>query len=122
MVDDATSERLRALPQQVWGGAAEHKETRRAVRPIREHPEHLKQAGAALDLVDDDQPGQAAQRQHRIEQPRRMAWILKVKVSGRARPQRCDLTRKGRFADLARPHQRDYGEAGQQLQDLALVP
>ena len=63
VVDDPTRERFGGLAKHVRRGAAEDEETTRRPLPIGQHAEHGKEIRSPLDLIQDHETVEAAQRQ-----------------------------------------------------------
>jgi hypothetical protein len=73
-------ERFGRPRQQFWRGAAEDEESCRGIGPIGEHPQHGKEVGPRLDLVEHHETGQASEGQLGILQPQLISRTFEVEV------------------------------------------
>jgi hypothetical protein len=121
VVGDPPGERLGTLAQQRRRGAAQDQEAGLAPRAVHQHPEDLEEVGAALDLVDDDKPGQALQRQHRFGQAREVIRIIEVEPVSLLVPRIGEGARQGGLSDLARTENRHDGMGAEEPRDLREV-
>jgi hypothetical protein len=78
VVDDAASQTLGALAEQLARGAAEHEEARGCAGPVSEDPERAEQLGGMLDLVDDDESSQVPQGEERLLEASEVLRLLEV--------------------------------------------
>ena len=96
-------QRLRHALDQVERGAAQDEKAGRRARAIRQDAQQREQVGPALDLVDDDEPGERAERLPRCVQAGQVQGIFEIEVGvwpGRQIPG------QGRLAALAWAEQR----------------
>ena len=70
-----------------------------------------------LDFVENHEPLQPAQRQHRIGQTSDSAWVFEVEVRNRPLEGTSQGLGKRRFSYLARAQQSDHGKASKQTPD-----
>ena len=99
-------------------GAAEHKEPRRVAVPIGQYPQHRKQIGPVLHLVDDDDAGEVLERGQPLIQPGQTDRIFEVEVVGRVDGNQ--LAGQRGLAALARPDDGDDGGTAERLLDHGL--
>jgi hypothetical protein len=102
VVGDASGQRLGGLAQQVGRCAAEHQEARAHPGPVGQHPEHGKDLGRAMDLVEDDDAPQGRQREVGIGQAGTVGAPLQVEERRRPLDAGDQGVSQRRLADLAR--------------------
>jgi len=105
MVGDPSGKRFRGLPKKVRPGAAEYQESGPPSRSVHKHPQDPEEPLAVLDLVNDDEPFQILESQHRIGEAGSVGRVFQVERSDRARLSRNQATGQRGLADLARAYE-----------------
>ena len=123
LVDDAPRQRLRRLPEQRIRSRPEEEKLPGAAALtaalVNLAPEHPKETGDPLDLVQDRQPpGVKLQIPHRVRETGGIAGILEIEVEA-VRCLRRNLARKRGLADLARTEEGHRRVLPQALQDAS---
>jgi hypothetical protein len=80
VVCDAPGEGLRTLSHEMRGSAPQNQESGCVPRPIRQHTQHRKQLGLALNLVDYNQSLQRREGQHWICETSNVNGVLKIEI------------------------------------------
>jgi hypothetical protein len=62
-------ERLGGLPEEARGSAAEHEEACRKGTPIGENAEDPENLGNTVDLIENDEPSEGLECEHRSREP-----------------------------------------------------
>jgi hypothetical protein len=119
---DPTGERLGPLAEQIRRRAAEDEETRRSPWPIGKDPKNGEKIGAAVYLVEYDQPAETLQGQGRLIQSCQIPRVLQIEESGGSLAPPDDLSRQRRLPDLAGAEYRDYRAFPDQAFDRPEVP
>jgi hypothetical protein len=60
-----------------------------------------------VDFIEDHEPLEGSQRQHRIDQAGEIAGVFEIEDRARAAPRPHNALGKCRLADLTRPEERD---------------
>ena len=115
VVGHATRQRFGGLAEQIPRRAPENQVALLQVG-VHEITQQRKQVWLALDLVDDDQPGQRLQRQLRLRQQGGVTGILQVEDVIRGK-----LAGQSGFAGLARPQNGRHGKGGHEVGDRGSV-
>src|SRR5439155_3283773 len=93
--------------------APQHQKARRTARPVCEHAQDGKEIGAALYLVEHDQPTQWLERHLRLLEASEVARALQIE-DGRVPGAIGERARHRALANLPRADQRDNRETAQQ--------
>jgi hypothetical protein len=99
-IGDSAGEGFRALPAQLRRRAPEDEEASGAGRPVGQDAEHREEVRQSLDLVDDDQPLEIPQREHRVGEPGQVFGVLQIESCDPALAPIGDLRGQRRLADL----------------------
>lgn len=117
VVGDPAGEALRGLAQEIRCCAAEHQVA--AIRMAVDHDaQDGEQVGTALDLVEDDQPGQRFESQLGFGEPGEVTGEFQVEPVDRATPRRRNVMGERRLAHLAGPDDGHTGDGPQQVRAL----
>ncbi len=120
MKGDPSREAFGALLQKIRSRAAEDQEPR-AAGSVGQDPESREQVGPTLDLVQDDETAEAAQREERIAEASDVRLALEVEERHGTLGRRRDLAGERRLSDLPGPEEAHDTEAAEESPDAGDV-